>query len=290
MNFLSQILRIVVIDLVLSGDNAVVIGMAAHSLEPRQRKQAIILGGAAAIGLRVALTAIAAFLLRLRGLQAGGGLLLLWIAVKLLKQEEESHEGLKSAATMKGAIATILVADFIMSLDNVLGVAAAAKGSLLLLVIGLGLSIPLIVYGSTLILKLMNRFPAIVTVGGGVLGWVAGEMAIADPIVGPLVESDAQWLHGAAPMLGAIMVIVVGTMLARSRATKSPQPEAILIPTESAPPPQEPAEELAPPGYHWVRRSWRTLPDGTRDYAVCHGQEEFKILRPLSSKLREPRH
>src|SRR6187200_2942431 len=107
---LSQIFRIVVIDLVLSGDNAVVIGMAAHRLEPRQRRLAILLGGGAAIGLRIALTAIAAFLLQLRGLQAAGGLLLLWIAIKLLKQEEESHEGIQSPVTMKGAIATILVA------------------------------------------------------------------------------------------------------------------------------------------------------------------------------------
>src|SRR5574342_117732 len=134
MGFLSQILRIVIIDLVLSGDNAVVIGMAAHRLEPRQRRAAIVLGGGAAIGLRILLTAIAAFLLQLRGLQLAGGLLLLWIAIKLLRQEEESHEGLKAAATMTGAVATILVADFIMSLDNVIGVAGASEGNMGLLI------------------------------------------------------------------------------------------------------------------------------------------------------------
>jgi YjbE family integral membrane protein len=281
--------QIIMINILLSGDNAVVIALASRSLAPKQQKQAIFFGSFGAIVLRVVLTFFAVLLLGLPWLKLVGAVLLVWIGIQMLVSEDE-EASIDSHAQLWAAIKTIVVADFIMSLDNVLGVAAAAKGSLLLLVIGLGLSIPLIVYGSTLILKLMNRFPAIVTVGGGVLGWVAGEMAIADPIVGPLVESDAQWLHGAAPMLGAIMVIGVGTMLARSRATKSPQPEAILIPAESAPPPQEPAEELAPPGYHWVRRSWRTLPDGTRDYAVCHGQEEFKILRPLSSKLREPRH
>src|SRR6186997_2918275 len=116
MNFLSQILRIVIIDLVLSGDNAVVIGMAAHRLEPRQRKAAILIGGGAAIALRISLTAIAALLLKLQGLQLLGGILLIWIGWKLLKVEEDEHEGVKAAASMSGAIATILVADFIMSL------------------------------------------------------------------------------------------------------------------------------------------------------------------------------
>jgi YjbE family integral membrane protein len=133
MDFLSSLIQIIIIDLFLSGDNAVVIGMAAHRLEPRQRKTAIILGGGAAIVLRIVLTAIAALLLQLSGLQLVGGILLIWIGVRLLAHEEESHEDVKVAGSMKEAVVTILVADFIMSLDNVLGVAGASHGNLLLL-------------------------------------------------------------------------------------------------------------------------------------------------------------
>src|SRR5262245_33735392 len=125
MGFLYSILRIIIVDLVLSGDNAVVIGMAAHRLPPKQRKQAILIGGGAAIALRILLTATAALLLTIPGLQFVGGLLLLWIAFKLLKEEEESHEGIKVAKTMREAILTILIADFVMSKDNVLDVVGA---------------------------------------------------------------------------------------------------------------------------------------------------------------------
>src|SRR4051812_7052337 len=129
MAFLYQIVSIVIIDLVLSGDNAVVIGMAAHRLHPLQRRKAILIGGSAAIVLRLLLTSVAAFLLTIEGIQLGGGLLLLWIGFKMLKQEEESHEGIKIAATMREAVITILIADFVMSLDNVLGVAGASHGN-----------------------------------------------------------------------------------------------------------------------------------------------------------------
>src|SRR5262249_8722907 len=132
MYFLYSIARIVLIDLVLSGDNAVVIGLAAHRLPPDQRRQAIITGGAAAIILRILLTSIAAFLLQIPIVQLVGGLLLIWIAFKLLKQEEESHAGLKVAGSMREAIVTILLADLVMSMDNVLAVAAASEGHLLL--------------------------------------------------------------------------------------------------------------------------------------------------------------
>ena len=183
MAFLSNILRIVIIDLVLSGDNAVVIGMAAHRLEPRQRRAAILLGGSAAIGLRIALTAIAAFLLSLRGLQLTGGLMLLWIAIKLLKQEEESHEGLKSAVTLSGAIATILVADFIMSLDNVLGVAGASEGNLALLIFGLILSMGILMFMGSLVADLVNRLWWLAWVGSGVIAWTGAAMVFEDPVV-----------------------------------------------------------------------------------------------------------
>ena len=287
--FLVALGQIMMINIVLSGDNAVVIALASRSLPPKQQKQAIFFGSFGAIALRIILTFFAVLLLDLPWLKLIGAVLLLWIGIQMLLPDEK-EAAIDSHAQLWAAIKTIIVADFIMSLDNVLGVAAAAKGSLLLLVIGLGLSIPLIVYGSTLILKLMDRVPAIVTVGGGVLGWVAGEMAIADPVVGPYVQADAQWFHTGAPLLGAVMVVAVGTMLARARAVSALQLEPVAVPVKSGPPPAVSPEEPAPPGYHWVRRSWRTLPDGTRDYAVCHGQEEFKELRPLSSKLRTPRH
>ncbi|HVQ64629.1 MAG TPA: TerC family protein [Terriglobia bacterium] len=190
MNFLSQILRIVIIDLVLSGDNAVVIGMAAHRLEPRQRKFAILFGGGAAIGLRIALTAIAAFLLRLQGLQATGGLLLLWIAIKLLKQEEESHEGIKSAATLGGAIATILVADFIMSLDNVLGVAGASEGNISLLLFGLILSMTILMFLGSVVAELVNRLWWLAYVGSGVIAWTGSAMIFEDPLVHTRISVD----------------------------------------------------------------------------------------------------
>lgn len=289
--------QIIMINIVLSGDNAVVIALASRSLPPRQQKQAIFFGSLGAIVLRVILTFFAVMLLDLTWLKLIGAVLLAWIGIQMLIPDDEDAK-IDGHAQLWGAIKTIILADFIMSLDNVLGVAAAAKGSFLLLVIGLGLSIPLIVYGSTFILKLMNRVPAIVTAGGGVLGWVAGEMAIADPIVRPFVESNAQWLHTAAPLLGAVMVVAVGTTMARAKQSQAaPEPAPAIIdetPVESvvasaAAPAQSRVEEPAPPGYHWVHRGWRRLPDGTRDYAVSHGLEDFKELRPLSSKLRTPR-
>jgi len=182
-NFLSQVLRIVIIDLVLSGDNAVVIGMAAHRLEPRQRKIAIVFGGGAAIGLRILLTAVAAFILRLQGLHLIGWILLIWIAIKLLKQEEESHEGVKSAATMRGAILTILAADFIMSLNNVLGVAGASEGNVGLLLFGLILSMGILMFMGSLVANLINKLWWLAYVGSAVIAWTGAAMVFEDPII-----------------------------------------------------------------------------------------------------------
>jgi YjbE family integral membrane protein len=283
--------QIMMINIVLSGDNAVVIAMASRSLPPKQQKQAIFFGSFGAIALRIILTFFAVMLLGLPWLKLIGAVLLAWIGIQMLIPDDHGEE-IDAHSQLWGAIKTIIVADFIMSLDNVLGVAAAAKGNLVLLILGLALSIPLIIYGSTFILKLMNRVPSIITVGGGVLGWVAGEMAIADPVVGPYVEGGAEWVHSAAPLLGAIMVVMVGTMLAKRKAAggtgefaDAPVPVGTAAP-EAAP---APLEESAPPGYHWVSRSWRTLPDGKRDYAAFHGKTEFRELAPLSSHVRQPR-
>ncbi len=209
--------QIIMINIVLSGDNAVVIAMASRSLPPKQQKQAIFFGSFGALALRVILTFFAVMLLDLPWLKLTGAVLLAWIGIQMLIPDGDD-EAIDAHAQLWAAVKTIIIADFVMSLDNVLGVAAAAKGNLALLILGLALSIPLIIYGSTFILKLMNRFPAIITAGGGVLGWVAGEMAIADPVVGPYVTGQGQWIHSAAPILGAIMVIVVGTAMAKAKA------------------------------------------------------------------------
>jgi YjbE family integral membrane protein len=271
--------QIMMINIVLSGDNAVVIALASRSLPAKQQKMAIMLGSFGAIALRVILTFFAVLLLGLPFLKIIGSVLLGWIGIQMLIPEaEETH--IDDHTQLWSAIKTIIIADFIMSLDNVLGVAAAAKGSLLLLIIGLGISIPLIVYGSTLVLKLMTRYPAIVTVGGGVLGWVAGEMFVTDPAIGPWVDSNAHWLHESAPGLAALFVVIAGKAAANERIA------AAWKVLQGTPLPQE---EPAPPGYRWVHRRWRVLPDGTRDYAAYHGKESFRVQLPVSSRIRSPR-
>lgn len=183
MSWLYSITRIVLIDLVLSGDNAVVIGMAAHRLPHPQRRQAILLGGATAIVLRILLTAIAAFLLKVPGLQLAGGLLLIWIGFKLLKEEEESHEGVRAAASMREAVITILVADFVMSTDNVLGVAGASEGNVPLLMFGLILSMIILLWFGSIVANLINRFVWLSYVGTAVISWTGAMMIFEDRLV-----------------------------------------------------------------------------------------------------------
>src|SRR5678815_718582 len=175
----TALLKIIGVNIILSGDNAVVIALAARSLPAKQQKQAIIWGSAAAIVMRVVLTIFAVALLTLPWLKLIGSLLLFWIGVKLLIPEE-GDEDIKASDQLLAAIKTILVADLVMSLDNVIAVAAAAGGSLMLLILGLAISIPLVIFGSTLMIKLMERFPIIVMLGAGLIGWVAGEMLAAD--------------------------------------------------------------------------------------------------------------
>jgi YjbE family integral membrane protein len=215
--------QIMMINIMLSGDNAVVIAMASRALPPKQQKQAILFGSFGAIFLRIILTFFAVLLLALPWLKLVGGALLLYIGIKMLIPDDEEKQ-LDGHTKLWAAIKTIIVADLIMSLDNVLGVAAAAKGNLALLIIGLAISIPLIIYGSTLLLKLMNRYPIIITAGGGILGWVAGEMAVTDPVLAPWVQSHAHWLEEAMPAVGAIVVVVVGKWLAARAAAKEGRP------------------------------------------------------------------
>jgi YjbE family integral membrane protein len=180
---LYSVLAIIIIDLVLSGDNAVVIGMAAHRLPPSDRRTAIALGGGAAIVLRVILTVAAGHLLQISGLRVIGGLLLIWIAFKLLKQEEESAEGIKAAGSMREAVTTIVIADLVMSTDNVLGVAAAAHNDTSLLVFGLVGSMAIILWMGTVVAKLINKFLWLSYVGAAVIAWTGTMMIFDDPLV-----------------------------------------------------------------------------------------------------------
>jgi len=217
-DFWVALFQIILINIVLSGDNAVVIALACRDLPPKQQKNAIIFGSVGAIVLRVVLTFFAIYLLTLPYLKLIGAALLLWIGVGLLKGED-GEENLESHSNLAAAIKTIIVADLVMSLDNVIGVAAAAKGNVVLLVVGLVISIPLIIYGSTLILKLMARFPVIITIGAGLLGWVAGEMAMSDPAIKDWAAGQ-HTLHMAAPVLGALLVVATGKWLTSRAATQ----------------------------------------------------------------------
>src|SRR3954447_18658821 len=181
-DFWIGLLKIVWINIILSGDNAVVIALAARSLPPHQQRKAVFWGSGAAVVLRILLTVVATKLLALPYLQIVGGLLLLWIGVQLLGDEDEGEGEAKEYGTLMAAVRTILIADLVMSLDNVIAVAAAAQGSMTLLVLGLAISIPLVIFGSTLMIKLMERFPIIVVLGAGLIGWVGGETIVGDTV------------------------------------------------------------------------------------------------------------
>ena len=189
---------IIWINIILSGDNAVVIALAARSLPKAQRKLAVLWGAGAAVALRIVLSVVAVKLLEFPYLKLLGGAALLWIAVKLLVPEDEGGDDVKSSDHLVGAIKTILIADLVMSTDNVLAVAAAAKGNIILLTLGLVISVPLVVFGATILMVLMEKYPIIITLGAAVLGWTAGEMGITDPAVADWVK-DAHWLEWGAP-------------------------------------------------------------------------------------------
>jgi YjbE family integral membrane protein len=216
-DFWIGLIKIIWINIILSGDNAVVIALAARSLPVEQQKKAIMFGSGAAVVLRIALTVVAAKLLELSYLQIVGGLLLLWIGTQLLhgEDEDDGENGEKSGLWV--AIRTILIADLVMSLDNVIAVAAAAKGSMTLLVLGLAISIPLVIFGSKLMIKLMDRFPVIIILGAALIGWVGGETIVSDVALKSMVEANG-WLHLAAPALGAILVLAIGKMGNKAKA------------------------------------------------------------------------
>ncbi len=212
--FWVDVLKIIAIDLLLSGDNAVVIALACRNLPAEQRKKGVLFGMAGAVVLRIVLTFFAVSLLSLPYLKLVGAMLLIWIGIKLILPEDEHDEGSVVAdARLIGAIKTIIIADFVMSLDNVLGVAAAAKGNISLLVFGLLISIPLIAWSSQLVLKLIDRFPYIIYGGGALLGYVAGEMLVSEALFAPLVHAQYS-LHWLIPLGSMLLVLVVGKWLA----------------------------------------------------------------------------
>jgi YjbE family integral membrane protein len=203
--FLLRVLSIVAIDLTVSGENALVIALAVRHLPPRQQLHGRIWGTAGAVVLRVAFIFIVTFLLKVPFLQLVGGLLLIWIAIKLVRHPVDGEPHVKSSSSLAGAIWTIVVADAVMSLDNVLAVAGAAHGDFMLVIFGVALSLPIVVWGSGLVATLMNRFPWIVALGGGVLAYVAGEMMIEDRVV-------HQWT-GDLGLVGVATPIVLGLAL-----------------------------------------------------------------------------
>jgi YjbE family integral membrane protein len=220
--FWVGLLKIIWINILLSGDNAVVIALAARGLPPEQQRKAILFGSGAAVVLRIGLTIIAAWLMALQGLQVIGGLLLLWIGAQLLANEEESDSDAKEHANLMSAVRTILIADVVMSLDNVIGVAAAAKGDQVLLIIGLAISIPLVVFGSSMMIKLMERYPSIITFGAALIGWVGGETIASDVLLKEIV-ADNTWFHYACSAAGAVIVILWGRQMNAKAETQEDQ-------------------------------------------------------------------
>jgi YjbE family integral membrane protein len=218
--FVLALLEIIWINILLSGDNAVVIALACRSLPKRQQKWGIILGTLPAIVLRIVFAIFVVYLMTVPFLKIVGALLLFWIAIKMLQgDEEDGGEDGHGSSNIWGAVRTIVIADAVMSLDNVIAIAAAARGNLPLLVIGLAISMPLIIFGSTLLLKLLTRFPLLVTAGGALLGWIAGEVLVGDPAIEPWILAHAHVLETLAPAAGAGFVVAAGMLLKR-RARK----------------------------------------------------------------------
>ena len=235
--FWIALLQIIGVNIVLSGDNAVVIALAARGLPAEQQKRAVAWGSGAAVVMRIVLTIVAVQLLLLPYLKLVGAALLLWIAVQLLVPEEGSEGHGTSTGSLAAAIKTILLADLVMSLDNVIAVAAAAKGNMTLLIIGLAISIPLVVFASRLLLTLMDRYPFIITLGAALLGWVAGEMAVGDPIIKDWIDAHAAYLHYAAPAAGALGVVLVGRWLAARAVATRTAAARVAAPAVTAHPP-----------------------------------------------------
>src|SRR5437867_3479382 len=216
--FWVAVVEIILVNILLSGDNAVVIALACRNLATRQRRLGIFWGVMGAIVLRIVLTFFAMTLLANPYLKLVGGALLVWIGIKLIAEDDSGEHKVKASDRLLTAVWTIIVADLIMSLDNVMAVAASAKGSVPLIVFGLIVSIPIVIVGSQLIMRLLGRFPVLVLGGGGLLGYIAGDMAVEDPAVAPWIAANAAAVAVYVPFAGFVLVVAVGAWLTRRRA------------------------------------------------------------------------
>ncbi|TEA79448.1 TerC family protein [Allopusillimonas ginsengisoli] len=222
----AAVFQIILIDILLGGDNAVVIALACRNLEPKKRMQGILWGTAGAIGLRVALIAFALTLLSVPFLKIVGAVLLLWIGIKLLIPEEDAHDKISGGSSVWAAVKTIIIADFVMSLDNVIAIAGAAQNAdpahqMGLVIFGLVVSVPIIVWGSTLVLKLIDRFPMAVMFGAGLLGWIAGGMLVTDVYLVQKMGEPSTMFKLTAEAVGVIIVVGLGTLIARRKRDKT---------------------------------------------------------------------
>jgi YjbE family integral membrane protein len=205
--------QIIIIDILLAGDNAVVIALACRNLPPELQKKGVFWGVAGAIALRVVLTVFAGTLLTLPWLKIVGALALLWIGVKLLLPQAEGGHEIEGKSDLWGAVRTVIVADFVMSLDNVIAVAGAAKGNVPLLIFGLVVSIPLVVAGSRIVMRMIERYPIVVTLGGALLGWIAGELIATDPGIAGFMQTLPAWTHRAFAVAGALLVVALAWLI-----------------------------------------------------------------------------
>jgi YjbE family integral membrane protein len=232
-DYAISVLRIIGINIILSGDNAIVIALACRALPPRQRVIGIILGAGAAVLLRILFTVIVQQLLDVPWLKLIGGVVLLWIAVKLLLGEEASEDSVRSGANVWDAVKIVAVADIVMSLDNVLAIAAAAGGRMSLVVLGLVISIPLVIFGATLLTWLLDRLPVLVWAGSALLGWVAGELIATEPILQPYMAVAAESLGVTLKVVtrtleafGALLVVALGWFIQRASARRHARQQA----------------------------------------------------------------
>jgi len=226
--FWLALVQIIGINIILSGDNAVVIALACRNLPPQQQKWGIILGAGAAVVLRVIFTIFIVYLMTVPYLKFVGGLLLFWIGYKLLMPQDD-HGQVDAGANLWAAVRIVLIADAVMSLDNVLAVAAAAKGSISLLIIGLVISVPLVVYGATLLIALINRWPVIIPGGAALIGYIGAEVMITDHAIEPWINANMHWLHDWGPLLGAVGLVALGRFVA-----PAPAPSASTVAGEAA--------------------------------------------------------
>ena len=226
--FWEGLLKIIGVNIVLSGDNAVVIALASRSLPPHLRSKAIWFGALGAVGLRLVFSFFIVELMAVPYIKIIGAILLLWIGVKMIVPEHGGHDGdgKDVSSSIWGAIRTIIIADAVMSLDNVIAIAAAANGSILLIGLGLAMSVPLIIYGSTLILNVFIRYPILIVAGAALIGWIAGEIWLSDPAIvdwtHALIETHGEWLEMASAAAGAVFVVALGKLIAARATPKKP--------------------------------------------------------------------